>query len=234
MKSVPKIVIIGSGNVATHLGRELKTYFSKDINSIDRTSDIFIIAVKDDAIDKVSKKLKLKNKILVHTSGSVDMNVLKKYSQNYGVLYPLQTISKEKKIDFKKVPICIEANNRQTEKKLFIIGKSISENVCYVNSEKRKILHLASVFACNFTNHMYFIAEQILKKEKISFDLLNPLIEETAKKILNSNMSPADAQTGPAKRNDKKILREHLHILSKNKYYRDIYKMISNNIIRNS
>ncbi|MFH1005760.1 MAG: DUF2520 domain-containing protein [Bacteroidota bacterium] len=232
MKSTSKIVIIGAGNVATHLGKELKIKFSKNINFVDRTADIFIIAVKDDAIDEVAKKINIKNKIIVHTSGSVDMNILRKYSENYGVLYPLQTISKERKLNFEKVPICIEANNKQTEKILFSIGKSISKNVYCINSEKRKILHLAAVFACNFTNHMYFIAEQILKKEKLSFDILKPLIEETAKKILN--MSPADAQTGPAKRNDKKILQHHFRILSKNKYYREIYRIISNNIIRNS
>ena len=228
-----KVSIIGEGNVATHLGKKLKVRFSKDINKIDRASDVFILAVKDDAIADAAKKLQVKNKIILHTSGSVNMDVVKKYSRNFGVLYPLQTFSKKRKINLSEIPVCVEGSNKRTEKIVFSLASQISgrKNVHIINSKQRKILHLSAVFANNFSNHMFAIAESILKKEKLPFDLLKPLILETANKACQ--MNPREAQTGPARRKDKKIIQEHLKMLSQKKNYRDLYKRITSSISQN-
>jgi predicted short-subunit dehydrogenase-like oxidoreductase (DUF2520 family) len=253
LKPEIKITIIGAGNLATQLGltlfkegylisqvysRSQKTasILSKKINAegisdlkkLSDDSSIYIIAVKDDAIESVAKKIKLKDKIIVHTSGSISIAILKSCSKNYGVFYPLQTFSKEKKVDFKKIPVCIEANNSKTLSTLNYFAKSISKNVKKINSEQRKKIHLAAVFACNFSNHMYAIAEILLYKDKLSLDLLKPLIEETANKI--KEHKPLKAQTGPAIRNDKKTMEAHLKLLSKEKDLQKIYAMMSKSI----
>lgn len=248
-----KIVIIGAGNVATQLGLALKkskhtiiqvyskhkssaSNLAKSLNcdytnysdKINLSADIYIIAVNDDAIAEVVKQLRLADKIVVHTSGSVEMNILKSSSKNYGVFYPLQTFSKNNKVDFSTIPICLEANNTATLKTLQSIAKSISNNVQIINSEQRKTIHLAAVFACNFTNHLYTISSTILESANLSFDILKPLIEETAKKIKNT--SPVETQTGPAVRDDKKTINNHLKMLSDNKEYQQLYKIISKSI----
>ncbi len=249
------IVLIGAGNLATQLGIALHNagYFisqvysptkksanllAKKINAVaitdfkklDLEAAIYIIAVKDDAIANVSKKLNLKDKIVVHTSGSVEMNILKNTSKNHGVFYPLQTFSKNKKVDFSSIPICIEANNKSTSTSLTYFANSISNHIQKVNSEQRKQIHLAAVFACNFSNHCYSIAENILKKNKISFNILQPLIEETANKIKYN--SPSEMQTGPAIRGDKKTMNAHLKLLSKKKLLKEIYKLMSDDIAK--
>lgn len=248
-----KIVFIGAGNVATQLGLALKKSkhsivqvyskrkssasklahslncdFTNSPKKIDTTADIYIIAVNDDSIIEVAKLLRLKDKIVVHTSGSVEMNVLKPISKNIGVFYPLQTFSKNKIVDFNVIPVCLEANNTATFKVLQTLAKSISGNVQKINSEQRKTIHLAAVFACNFSNHLYTIASSILGSANISFDVLKPLIEETAKKIKNT--TPVEAQTGPAVRNDIKTINNHLKMLSGNKEYHQLYKLISKSI----
>ncbi len=254
MESPIKISIIGSGNLATQLGlalhkegylisqvysrsqksaallsKKLKAEAISNLKKLSTDSTIYIIAIKDDAIESVAKQLKLKEKIVVHTSGSVSMKVLQKSSKNYGVFYPLQTFSKERQSNFKTIPICIEANNKKTSTTLEYFAKSISGNVKRVNSEQRKKIHLAAVFACNFSNHMYAIAEQLLGKDKLSLDLLKPLIEETANKIKNAR--PSKVQTGPASRNDKKTMDAHLKELSKEKDLQKLYKLISKSIV---
>ncbi len=255
MKSEISISIIGSGNVATQLGlilhsegyminqvysqskknasllaKKLKAEAITDFKKLSKDSSIYIIAVKDDAIESVAKQLKLTNQIIVHTSGSVSMDVLKKSSKNYGVFYPLQTFSKEKLANFKVIPVCIEANNSSTSTTLEYFAKSISSNVQKTNSEQRKKIHLAAVFACNFSNHLYAIAEQLLSKNKLSLDLLKPLIEETANKIKENK--PSKVQTGPASRNDKKTMSAHLKLLSKEKDLQKLYNLLSESIIK--
>lgn len=254
MESPIKISIIGSGNLATQLGlalhkegylisqvfsrnkknaeilsKKLKAKAVVDLKKLSTDSSIYIISVKDDAIESVAKQLKLKDQIVVHTSGSVSMDVLKKTSKNYGVFYPLQTFSKEKQASFKTIPICIEANNNTTSTTLQYFAKSISGNVQKVNSEQRKKIHLAAVFACNFTNHMYAIAEHLLAKDKLSLDLLKPLIEETAHKIKKTK--PSNAQTGPAIRNDKKTIDAHVKLLANEKDFKKIYELITKSIV---
>jgi predicted short-subunit dehydrogenase-like oxidoreductase (DUF2520 family) len=157
------------------------------------------------------------------------MDILKSAAKNYGVFYPLQTFSKNKKADFKTIPICLEANNTSTLKVIQSLGKSISNNVRTINSEQRKVVHLSAVFACNFTNHFYAIASDILASKKLSLDILKPLIEETANKIKNN--SPAKMQTGPAIRGDKKTMNAHLKLLE-NKEYKKLYKLMSESIMK--
>ncbi len=255
MKSGITISIIGAGNVATQLGmtlykegyfisqiysrsqknasllsKKIKAEAISDLKKLNQDSSIYIIAVKDDVIELVAKQLKLKDKIVVHTSGSVSIDVLKKSSKNFGVFYPLQTFSKNKKINFKTIPICIEANNTATSTTLQYFAKSISENVKKVNSGQRQKIHLTAVFASNFSNHMYAIAESLLAKDKLSLDLLKPLIEETANKIKDNK--PNAVQTGPAMRNDKKTMDSHLKLLSKEKDLQKIYTLLSQSIAK--
>lgn len=252
-----RIVLIGAGNVATHLGLALlkskhsilqicslrsssskklaallKCKSTNSIEKIDPSADIYIIAVTDDSIEKVANKLKIKNKIVLHTSGSIDMKALDKSSDNIGVLYPLQSFSKGRNVDFTKVPLCLEANNDSTFRALFSLAKSLSTTVLKINSNQRKKIHLAAVFANNFTNHLYTIAQNILSENNISLEILKPLIEETSSKIKNN--SPSKMQTGPAVRGDKKTMNTHLQLLSQNKNYQKLYKLISNSIIKSS
>lgn len=250
-----KITIIGAGNVATHLAKSLHTngfdiveIFSQNINNakslaklvnakpintlnlLNTCSDLYLICIKDDAIDAVLKQLTFNNKLIAHTSGSISMEVFKQNNfKNYGILYPLQTFSKFKEVNLSEVPFCIEGNNNSVEQKLSDIAIKLSKNVHLVNSEQRKKLHIAAVFACNFTNYMYTIAYDITSKNDINFDILKPLIKETASKIADN--SPASMQTGPAKRNDDDVIKNHLEMLSTNAAYHDIYKLITTNII---
>ena len=254
VKPTTELILIGAGNVATNLGitlfkegylisqvysptkksaetlaKKIKAEAITDIKKLNTNASIYNIAIKDDAIEKLAKKLKLKDQIVVHTSGTVSMNALKSVSKNYGVFYPLQTFSKDKILDLKSVPFCIEANNKSTSTTLNYFAKSISGNVQNIDSEQRKIIHLAAVFACNFSNHLYAVAENILTKNKLSLDLLKPLIKETSSKIKND--TPSKMQTGPAIRGDRKTMDAHLKLLSGKKEYKQIYQLLSKSII---
>ena len=249
---IKKITIIGSGNVATILskvfvnkGFSINQVFSKskinaeilieklasnqqikatdNIAEIDDTSDIYIVCVKDDAIATVVNQFLFKDKLIVHTSGSVDITVFNGFNQ-FGVFYPLQTFSKDKDTDVANVPFCIEGNTNQTTQLLIDLAISISNKVYEINSEQRKTLHLAAVFACNFTNYMYSIAEEIATKNNINFEVLKPLIQETAKKI--EFQSPKEAQTGPAKRKDQQTINKHLAMLENNPN-KELYQIIT-------
>ncbi|QWX85666.1 DUF2520 domain-containing protein [Cellulophaga sp. HaHaR_3_176] len=242
------IVLIGTGNIATHLfdtfslydathviqvvgrSQESLSYFSDKVdtrlltNQI-KEADIYIVAVSDDAIPEVSKKLKPLKGLVVHTSGSVAMTAL--LSNNIGVFYPLQTFTKGKKVNFKNIPICIEAEKSANLKTLSSIAEVISDTVYNITSEQRKHLHLAAVFVNNFTNYMYAIGNDICDINNVPFDILKPLIKETALKI--EGLSPLDAQTGPAKRDDIETMQRHLGQL-KSRNQQKIYKLLSESI----
>jgi len=242
------VIIFGNGNVATQLAKAFyksaicnlkqvysrstpSTYFSKkgiattqDIKHI-KNADLYLIAISDDAIKSFSKQLHFQGKLVVHTSGSVSMDELE-CNANKGVFYPLQTISKNKKISFKNIPICLEASNKKDLDLLTTVANSISNKVHYINSEQRKSLHVSAVFVNNFTNHLYKIANDLCDEYKVDFAILKPLINETAKKI--KTLAPKDAQTGPAIRNDKKTIKKHLALLNKNQH--EIYTLLSNSI----
>ena len=247
-----RLSIIGSGNVAQHLIQafskstetELVQMFSRqpeavshlitsdkiisDLNQLTAV-DITIIAVTDDAIVDVANQIPFENQLVVHTSGSVPMNTLH-HKNRKGVFYPLQTFSKTKEVDFKSIPICIEAENESDLEQLITLAKSISNSVNKVHSEQRKALHIAAVFVSNFTNHLYQIGSDICKENNLSFDILKPLIQETANKILT--LSPQEAQTGPAKRQDTQTINAHLHFLT-DAHQKEIYKMLTKSIIDN-
>ena len=250
MDELNKIVLIGAGNVATQLGKILiksgreiiqvysrtaesaealskilKSEFINEIGKIRKDADLYILSVSDRAIEELVKKLSIENKLVVHTSGSVPMEILKPASENYGVLYPFQTFSKIRSVSFKSTPVCIEANNIIVLELLKKLAFSISDKVIELNSEQRKILHLSGVFACNFPNFMYSIAATILEENNIKFELLKPLILETAEMV--QTLKPSEVQTGPAIRGDNKIMNTHLDLLEKYPEFRDLYRIIS-------
>jgi predicted short-subunit dehydrogenase-like oxidoreductase (DUF2520 family) len=246
------ISIIGSGNVAQHLIKtilksnqlELVQVFARNPETIShliskdqitseisalKKVDLFIISVSDDAIQSVSQSLTLTNQLLAHTSGSVGIDELSNNNRK-AVFYPLQTLSKKKEVNFKEVPLCIEAENESDLKLLKQVAQIISDKVFEVNSEQRKSLHVAAVFVSNFVNHLYKIGSDICIEHKVPFEIVKPLILETAKKV--QVIEPNEAQTGPAKRNDTSTINKHLAILT-DENQKDIYKILTKSIIDN-
>ncbi|HEY9220881.1 MAG TPA: Rossmann-like and DUF2520 domain-containing protein [Lutibacter sp.] len=241
-------VILGGGNVAWHLTNALlqnsevnvvqvynrslekiscfknNTSITNNLSEL-KDADVYILAVSDNVISELSSALILKNKLVVHTSGSMAMDELKSIS-NKGVFYLLQTFSKERKIDFSTVPICIEAETDADLLLLETLAKSISKNCYQINSNQRKSLHLAAVFVNNFVNHLYQIGHEICEQNKVPFEILLPLILETANKI--TTLPPLEAQTGPAKRNDTKTIEKHTAMLTKNQ--QEIYTLLTKSI----
>ena len=194
-------------------------------------SSIFIIAVPDDAIQSIVQEIILPDEaILVHTSGSQPLSALGYAAiPGIGVFYPLQTFSKSKKVDFTDVPIFVESENPAAEKVLLAMAKAISKNVHQISSQERKAMHVAAVFASNFTNHMLLIAQQIMKENNLNFDWLKPLIAEMINKSIS--IGPEQAQTGPARRGDFEILDRHMEFLQHDEQRAEIYKIISQHII---
>ena len=247
-----RVSIIGSGNVAQHLivafskttDIELVQVFARKDAAVAHlinpdkiytnfndiiAADLFIIAITDDAITEVSAAIPFSNELVVHTSGSVSIEAINNKNRP-GVFYPLQTFSKSKEVDFKTIPICIETKNEKDFEILEKVAKSISNTVYKINSEQRKALHIAAVFVCNFVNHLYQIGNDICIENDLPFDILKPLIQETANKILT--LSPNQAQTGPAKRKDTQTINAHLSFLS-DENQKEIYKMLTKSIIDN-
>ena len=245
------VTILGSGHVAYHLIQkiiqlelqtevqiELKQVWARNKSSLPENvigryvslenlvpTDLTIIAVTDSAIAEVSKKIPYQDHLVVHTSGSTSyLSIDSKHKR--GVLYPLQTFSKTKPIDFEKIPILIESEQEETILKLQTFAHKISKNVQYLNENQRQYLHVAAVFACNFTNHLYAIASEICDTHSIDFQILYPLIEETTQKI--KILTPKEAQTGPAKRNDKPTIEKHISLLES--MQKDIYKQLTQSI----
>lgn len=241
--------IIGSGNVAQHLisvfqqteNIVLQQVFARKSENINhlvsadkitnqysdiKPADITIISVTDDAITEVSSQLTFENQLVVHTSGSMGLDSLNTKNRR-GVFYPLQTFSKAKAINFKMVPICLETENESDYSILETLAKAVSDKVFKINSEQRQSLHVAAVFSCNFVNHLYQLGKEICDKNQVPFEILLPLIQETADKI--STLSPLEAQTGPAKRNDQKTIEKHLSFLDdENK--KTIYQLLTRSI----
>jgi predicted short-subunit dehydrogenase-like oxidoreductase (DUF2520 family) len=243
------VVLIGAGNVATHLYKAFKNaetitvvqWYNRTIETLSdyaneiaitdnlaelKEADIYIMAVSDDSIAKLSQKLPFENRLVAHTSGSVSMHDLDKKNQ-IAVFYPLQTFSKDAEIDFTEVPICIEVYQKQNLQLLKDLAKAAGCKSHKITTEQRQTLHLAAVFANNFTNQLYRIAHEICESKNIEFEILKPLIIETAKKI--EEMSPYMAQTGPAKRNDKKTIKRHLKLIE-NEKHKAIYELLTASI----
>ncbi len=243
------VVLLGSGNVARHLytifdskknsnvvqcynrkgiklsKNQIITSITSDINTL-TLADVYIIAVSDDAVIEVTKKLPFSNRLVVHTSGSVPLSSMADRNRR-GVFYPLQTFSADKEVDFLKVPICIETENQNDFLILESLANSISTMVYPISSEQRNMLHVAAVFVNNFTNHMFSLGNDICKEYGVPFEVLHPLIQETAKKIIT--IDPDQAQTGPAIRNDIQTIERHLSVLKKDSQ-KKIYKSLTKSI----
>lgn len=247
-----KIVLIGAGNLATNLGKALldsgndilqvysRTMESAsvlaamaggspvtDLNKINSEADVYIVSVKDSILADIIPILckGREDKVFLHTAGSVPQDVFKGMAVHYGVLYPMQTFSKKKILDFNNIPCFVEGNDDVSFETARMLADKISEHVYLLNSEDRRHLHLAAVFACNFVNHCYEISSEILSKHGLPFDIMLPLVEETARKV--HSMSPKEAQTGPAMRYDQNIIRAQSELLKENPIFRQIYECMS-------
>ncbi len=246
-------VLIGAGNLATCLGTELnrkgfeiRQVYSRTRQSAKRLAsklntswtnnpgqvtgdcDFYTVALKDDAVSEVLSSIDFGNRLLIHCSGSLPLSVLEEFSTNAGVVYPLQTFSKNRTVNFSEIPLFIEANSENNLERVRRIARQLSGKVIEANSEERKILHIAAVFSCNFVNHLYVLSESLLKDSGFDFEILKPLIKETTDKI--QDFSPAEVQTGPAVRYDRSVIDKHLEALSGNKELAGLYKSISESI----
>ena len=245
-----KIVFVGAGNLATNLAlalqdaryhivqvysrteasarllaERLKSAYTTDVAHICTDADLYIYALTDEALPTVINNMPRINGIHVHTAGSMPMHIFDGKQANYGVVYPFQTFSKNKRVDFTHVPIFVEANNAQTLDLLINTVRTISKNVYFANSEDRKFLHLSGVFANNFTNYLYTIAADLLAERGLPFEVLQPLIREGVGKL--DSLSPIEAQTGPAVRGDHSVVSEHLRLLADYPAWAQLYQTLS-------
>lgn len=255
-----RITLIGAGNLATNLGKalvenghEIMQVYSKtleaaktlselvggiptdDMNAITDSADVYVYSVKDSALREVIQGTLYKtgkDKVLVHTAGSIPMDCFAATGNHYGVLYPMQTFSKARDVEFREIPCFIEGNDDYARKQIRLMAESISDAVYDLSSENRKYLHLSAVWACNFANHCYTVASELIGKCGIPFDVLLPLINETARKV--NGMSPQKAQTGPALRYDTNVIEAQTALLGDDILLKEIYKKMSESIhIRN-
>lgn len=255
--ALPTISFVGTGNVAWHLapaldnagysvrevfGRQKKNmlalterlYQAEPKNTLDfseSNTSIFFLCVSDDSIQEVAQEIILpEDGLLIHCSGSQPLDILNyAATSRTAVFYPLQTFSKSKRISFNDVPIFIETEDKETERQLMEMGKSISTKVNVISSEHRKALHIAAVFASNFTNHMLSISKDLANKNNLDFELLKPLVAETISKSLA--IGPENSQTGPAARHDMQVLDHHMEFLQDDLALAEVYKIISQHII---
>jgi len=251
-----KIVLIGAGNVGWHLGcrlrecgqnvlqvfsrsqlkardlgEKIEADYTHSLNDVSPAGDLYILAVHDDAIGEVARKLAgggLKKKLVVHTSGTTPSAVFAGTLERYGVFYPLQTFSKARQPDFSEIPICVDAVHAPDREALDVLAGMISGKVFHLDDRQRAVLHVAAVFANNFTNHLFHIGHTILEREGLPFELLLPLIRETVGKL--DDGSPGQMQTGPASRGDEATIERHLGLLEKYPEYREIYRQLTESI----
>lgn len=249
-----KIVLIGAGNLATHLGKALHAaghdmvqVFSRTMQSAETLAslldaepltdmaqvrddaDVYIFSVKDSALEQlISQLCGGEKKVFLHTAGSMPMSVFRGKALHYGVLYPMQTFSKQREVDFSIIPCFIEANDEFALKQIEGLAGQISHRVYQLSSEDRKYLHLSAVFACNFANHCYAASQELLQQHGIPFDVMLPLIDETAAKV--HGMTPKEAQTGPAVRYDENVIGKQIQLLENQPYFQKIYDCMSKSI----
>jgi predicted short-subunit dehydrogenase-like oxidoreductase (DUF2520 family) len=249
-----RVTIIGSGNVATvmgrkirHAGHEIRQVYSRNADhakhlaeqldsswsasAIDQDADIYIVAISDTSLHGVHEWLKLGDRLVVHTAGSVPMDVLKSVSTNYGILYPLQTLRKELNTNT-ILPVLVDANNETNRPVIFGFARSFTDRVAYADDMQRSKLHLAAVITNNFSNYLFTLAEQYCLKENVDFKMIVPLLEETARRM--SYASPGATQTGPAARKDLKTISKHLEMLAEYPQLRKVYEIFSSEIMNRS
>ena len=250
-----RITLIGAGHLATRLGLALKGAGHEFVQVYSRTMEsastlaslldaeatieplsirpdaqLYICAVKDDALDSILKKLAIGSGVLVHTAGSLPLNILLSCSQKVGVFYPMQTFNKNKEVDFESIPIYIEAQNPEVANFLVALANQLSTKVQVVDGSKRLNLHIAAVFACNFVNHLYTISYDLMTQNQLHFSDLLPLIRETAEKL--TTLTPDKAQTGPAVRMDKAVIDSHLEQLQAYPDWQNLYEILSQGIYK--
>lgn len=254
------IVFIGAGNLATNLAkalyckgfRILQVYsrteksaralaqaveadYTTRLEEVNGAARLYIVSLKDAAFEELLPSIvaaKPKDALIVHTAGSLPMSIWNGHSERYGVFYPMQTFSKQREVDFTKIPFFVEASSVADVELLKQVAGALSERVYEANSEQRKSLHLAAVFCCNFTNHMYALSAKLLKKSDLPFDVMLPLIDETARKV--HELDPIDAQTGPAVRYDENVIGNHIRMLADEPEMQRLYELISQSIHENN
>ena len=250
-----KVTLIGAGNLATQLGKSLKKagviisqVYSRtedsartlgelleaewltDIKALRDEADIYIFSVKDSVLcELISEVCKGRgDKLFLHTAGSMAMSCFEGKALHYGVFYPMQTFSKTKDVDFERIPVFIEGNSIETEDVIRSLANKLTQRVIRLSSADRKYLHLAAVWACNFTNYCYTVASDILGEHGIPFDVMLPLINETTEKI--QKISPKEAQTGPAARGDRNVMSKQLELMNGKEDLQELYQMLSRGI----
>ena len=253
------IVFIGAGNLATNLAKALyrkgfrieqvysrtqasaralasavEAGYTTDLAAIVPDAKLYIVSLRDAAFTELLPQIAANKRgaLMVHTAGSIPMSVWEGQAERYGVFYPMQTFSKQREADFKAIPFFIEAGNSKDTELLKAIASTLSTKVYDATSEQRKSLHLAAVFTCNFTNHMYVLAAELLNKYQLPFDVMLPLIDETARKV--HELEPHAAQTGPAIRYDENVIDNHLAMLSDDPQMQKLYELISQSIHQRS
>jgi predicted short-subunit dehydrogenase-like oxidoreductase (DUF2520 family) len=251
---IQKIALIGAGKLATNfaftlkkkgftilqvynrsrepgmkLAKKVSSSYIDDLCQLTGKADLYALAVSDSALQEISDKIHLENQVIIHFSGTADIHLLKGSSSNYGVLYPPQTFTLRQSGGFFNVPLCIEANNSDSEEKLSAFATTISDKIFRVSSNQRKTIHLSAIFASNFTNFMYSIAEDLLAIKNLPMSILEPLIEKTMANAMHKDIF--SLQTGPAIREDIEMIKTHLDALSERPEFREIYRVISESII---
>lgn len=249
-----RIVMIGAGNLATHLakalhnaGNEIVQVYSRtmesalllaeylgceatnDLEKVVPQADLYIFSVKDSVLSNLINELSMCCQgVFVHTAGSVPLSVFPQTIAHYGVLYPMQTFSKQREVEFREIPCFLESSDEPTLAMLHSLCNTISKTVYELSSESRCHLHLAAVFASNFANHCYDIASHVLQSQHIPFSCMLPLIRETVEKV--ASLSPHNAQTGPAVRYDENVMSAQEKLLQGNPQWQEIYKLMSKDI----
>lgn len=253
---IKRITIVGAGNVAHNfalafknagyiihevysrtqrsamlLSHSLNTDYTTNLAALKKDTDLIVLAVNDDALTEVIKSIAIKNVPIAHTSGSTPIDIYNELGfDSFGIFYPVQSFSKNETESLEPIPICVEANNSKTEDLFLSLARSISTKVFAMDSEKRKALHVAAVFANNFVNHLFHISGKILDTKNIPFEAIRPLIEKTADKIKNEK--PINTQTGPAVRNDKEVIASHIDYLKNYPEYQKMYEIITADIYK--
>lgn len=251
--STKKISIIGAGNLGHHFTKafiskgftDIEIYsrthlsakklaglynlnYTSNLNEIRNNSDIYLFLLTDTGVKEMADTFPFTDKFMVHCSGSIPLDIFKRKTKNYAVFYPFQTIKKNIDLDFSNIPLCIEFANEKCKLELVSIAEKLNCKYYFIDSEKRKILHLAAVFACNFMNHCVHLGESILKDNDITVDILKPLLNQSFENIVNHSAS--EIQTGPAIRGDSHIIEKHLKILDSDNQKKELYKLLSKSI----
>lgn len=254
-EEIRKAAIVGTGNIAWHLVRALShsgieiTYVISrsmkrakalaeyvsaipldDPGKVVDHPDLYLLCVSDDALPMVQATYAGKGPLVVHTSGSTGIDVLDQAGNETGVLYPLQTFSKGIEMTYDHIPFLVEGSDKYTTVRLKHLAERISQQVECIDSQQRRKIHVAAVFACNFSNHLSVIADKLLREAGLDFDLLRPLVEQTLSKLMT--IAPLEAQTGPALRNDQATIEKHLDALGNNPEEQELYRLLSDNILR--